>query len=59
MSNAAVQHSIKSGKTIKVGNSTYRGRNPQYAEIADPGGLTKTWKKVVNGIPWVRVVAND
>jgi len=59
MSNAAVQHSIKSGDTIKMGKDTYRGKNPQYAEIADPGGITKTWRKITKGIPFVRVVVNN
>lgn len=59
MSNSAVRHSIKNGETIKVGNALYRGRNPQYVEMQEPGNLVKTWKKITKGIPWVRVVAND
>jgi len=49
----AKEFSINNGDEIKVGGSTYFGRNPVYQEFNIDG--IKQLIKVKKGIPWVKV----
>ena len=53
--NAMTEYSIKHGDTIKVGNTIYRGRPPEFVgRQAYPGGPVH-YEKVSKGIPFVKV----
>lgn len=62
--NAATLKSITDGDEIIVGNTTYRGRNPQYVDtslVASRNGIVPanaSWRKVSKGIPFVRVATS-
>lgn len=52
--NAAVRHSLKHGKKLKVGDQVYCGAVPQFVSIETDILLPARFAKVVKGIPFVR-----
>lgn len=53
--NAMVRRSLRDGQQIDVGKASYFGAAPVYAEAREHPMMPSTWRKVVRGVPFVRV----
>lgn len=49
-----VERCIENGTVIKVGTSTYLGRNPVYQKVEAPGQPVQ-FVKVAKGVPFINV----
>jgi hypothetical protein len=53
--NAAKQFSLKHGKPVKVGSTTYMGANPVFFNLETNPAMPARFIKVSKGVPYVKV----